>query len=105
MRQKKFIAFAPITPERGLASPSRYTEFTEADAMHTWSGKARRRRPRRRPAARNRPGAWRGGQLTLPLAIPMALGLALGVVVVESGGTTTKLGIAPAAASATATAA
>ena len=31
----------------------------------------------------------------------MALGLALGVVVVESGGTTTKLGIAPAAASAT----
>ena len=35
----------------------------------------------------------------------MALGLALGVVVVESGGTTTKLGIAPAAANATSTAA
>jgi hypothetical protein len=35
----------------------------------------------------------------------MALGLALGVVVVESGGTTTSLGIAPAAASATSTAA
>ncbi|HEV2258371.1 MAG TPA: hypothetical protein VGS06_35055 [Streptosporangiaceae bacterium] len=34
----------------------------------------------------------------------MALGLALGVVVAESGGTTTKLGVAPAAASATASA-
>ena len=69
--------------------------------MHTWSGKARRRRPRRRPAARNRPAARPGRQLILPLAVPMALGLALGVVVAESGGTTTKLGVAPAAASAT----
>ena len=69
--------------------------------MHTWSGKARRRRPRRGPAARNRPAARPGRQLILPLAVPMALGLALGVVVAESGGTTTKLGVAPAAASAT----
>jgi hypothetical protein len=69
--------------------------------MHTWSGKARRRRPRRRPAARNRPATRSGRQLILPLAVPMALGLALGVVVAESGGTTTKLGVTPAAASAT----
>ena len=72
--------------------------------MHTWSGKARRRRPRRRAAARNRPAGRSGRQLILPLAVPMALGLALGVVVAESGGTTTKLGVAPAAASATGTA-
>jgi hypothetical protein len=72
--------------------------------MHTWSGKARRRRPRRLPAARNRPTARPGRQLILPLAIPMALGLALGVVVAESGGTTTKLAVAPAGAQAPASA-
>ncbi|HJY70874.1 MAG TPA: hypothetical protein VJ347_03765, partial [Streptosporangiaceae bacterium] len=72
--------------------------------MHTWSGKARRRRPRRRPAARNRPAGRSGRQLILPLAVPMALGLALGVVVAESGGTTTKLALAPAGAQATASA-
>jgi hypothetical protein len=69
--------------------------------MHTWSGRVRRRHPRRRPAARNRPAARPARQLILPLAVPMALGLALGVVVAESGGTTTKLDVAPAAASAT----
>jgi len=72
--------------------------------MHTWSGKARRRRPRRRAAARNRPAGRSGRQLILPLAVPMALGLALGVVVAESGGTTTKLTLAPAGAQATASA-
>src|SRR5580704_13757456 len=111
MRQKNFLAFAPINAGTGLASPSRYTECTEVDAMQTWSGKARRR-PRRRPAARtwsrartwhaarSRPAARSGRQLILPLAVPMALGLALGIVVAESGGTTTKLAVAPAAASA-----
>lgn len=72
--------------------------------MHTWSGitngKARghgRRRAPGRVHRRRSPSA----RLILPLAVPMALGLALGVVVAESGGTTTKLSVAPAAASAT----
>lgn len=56
--------------------------------MRTWSGPARRRRRRSRP----------GQQLILPLAIPMALGLTLGIIVAESGGTTTKLGMANAVA-------
>src|ERR1700733_4437391 len=106
MRQKNFLAFAPINAGTGLASPSRYTECTEVDAMKTWSGKARRR-PRRRPAARtwsgartwhaarNRPAARSGRQLILPLAVPMALGLALGIIVAESGGTPPNPAVAP----------
>src|SRR5579863_2535809 len=65
--------------------------------MRTWSGKTpgtarRRARPRRRkPSAR----------LVVPVAVPMALGLTFGLIVAESGGGTTSLNVAPAAASAT----
>jgi hypothetical protein len=64
--------------------------------MLTWSGKARRGRPRRRTLARRQLTRLTRRQLTrkqliVPVAVPMALGLALGVVVAVSGGTTTTL--------------